>query len=77
MNHLKNETISKVINSTHTIKIGHVTALFTGAGFAYSIQKQNPYWHLPVIFIFPSIYAGYNLYKNKEAVVEFIEPLMK
>jgi hypothetical protein len=36
-----------------------------GGGFAYSIQ-------LPLVLIFPSVYAGYQAFTHKDSIVEWI-----
>ena len=55
------------------ISVGHYTAfrsLLLGAGLCYAIGEEK-YLHLPVTVVFPSVYAGYQLYKNKDAVAEW------
>ena len=46
--------------------------LLLGAGLSYAWSKEN-YIHIPIIFFAPSIYAGYHLYENKEAVRRFLQ----
>ena len=38
---------------------------FLGCGTAY-IMEEKKYQHIPVFILFPSIYCGYNMYKNRE-----------
>lgn len=63
-----------VINEfPNRISVGHYTAfrsLLLGAGLCYAIGEER-YHHIPVTFLLPSIYAGYHLYKNKDAVAEW------
>ena len=47
---------------------GPVRNLMMGAGFAYAVEKDAAWWHYPIIFIAPSVYAGYNTYKQRDAV---------
>jgi hypothetical protein len=61
------ETTKHVIN----YMIGPTRNILMGMSFAYATEKQK-YIHLPIIFLFPSIYAGYHIYKNKEAIKEWI-----
>jgi hypothetical protein len=39
-----------------------------GATLCYAVESKN-YTHLPIIVVFPSIYAGYQAYSNREALV--------
>jgi len=36
-------------------------------------MQNERYTHLPVIFLVPSIYAGYNLFENKEDVIKLLK----
>jgi len=51
---------------------GSFRNVLLGAGLCYAVQNEK-YTHLPVIFIFPSIYAGYNLFENKEDVIKWLK----
>lgn len=42
-----------------------------GAGLCFAIQNKN-YTHIPLIFFFPSIYAGYHAYSNKDSIARYI-----
>jgi hypothetical protein len=42
-----------------------------GAGLYYSISLEK-YWHVPLVILFPSAYAGYHTFKNRDAVKKFI-----
>ena len=59
------------IITTHYI-FGTIRNILLGAGMSYAINKEK-YTHIPIIFLAPSIYAGYHLYENKEAVKSFLE----
>ncbi len=54
--------------------LGPTRNLLLGAGLCYAVKKEQ-YFHVPVIIIFPSIYAGYHLYENKELVVRWIKEI--
>ena len=59
---------------TITHQLLHYTparSLFLGAGLYYSISIEK-YWHLPLVILFPSAYAGYHTFKNREEVKKFI-----
>ena len=45
--------------------------LLLGAGICYTIQSEK-YIHIPLVILSPSIYAGYNCYKNKDKILEWI-----
>ncbi len=49
-----------------------ISKLFTGIGFAYSIEKEK-YWHLPIVWFAPSIYIGYQGFQNKDNIKKFIK----
>jgi hypothetical protein len=55
---------------------GTTRSIFAGGGLCYAIQKEN-YIEIPLILVFPSAYAGYHLYKNKEAVSKYVKDLRK
>jgi hypothetical protein len=48
----------------YTVSSGSLRNVLLGAGIAYAIEKEQ-YTHIPIVFVFPSVYAGYQLYKNK------------
>ncbi len=48
-----------------------VSSFFLGAGLCYSIETKK-YSHIPLICIFPTIYSGYHLFKNKVEVKNYI-----
>lgn len=45
--------------------------ILLGAGLCYAWKKER-YIHVPVIMMFPSIYAGYHLYENKELIRDWL-----
>jgi hypothetical protein len=50
---------------------GPTRNILLGMSLAYSTQKEK-YIHYPIILFFPSIYAGYHIYKNKEDIRNWI-----
>jgi hypothetical protein len=50
--------------------LGPTRNLLLGAGLCYAWKKEQ-YAHLPAIILFPSVYAGYHLYENKEQIIRF------
>jgi len=55
---------------------GTTRNLLLGAGAYYAIHN-NKYEHLPIIIFFPSIYAGYHMYENKEAIIRFLKNIRR
>jgi len=51
--------------------IGTAGKLLGGAGLCYAIQNKK-YLHIPIILVFPSAYAGYHVYKNKDEMAEYL-----
>lgn len=56
--------------------LGSIRNVFLGAGLCFAVQNER-YTHLPVIFFVPSIYAGYNLYENKDHVLVWLRDFKK
>jgi len=46
---------------------GTTRNLILGAGLCYAVKKEE-YLHIPVIVLFPSIYAGFQLFSQKDMV---------
>ena len=55
---------------THFI-FGATRNILLGAGLAYSIEQEN-YHHIPVIFFVPSVYAGYQAFRNRDPIAAWI-----
>jgi hypothetical protein len=67
---LKELVISK------TVRLQHFTwqrSALMGAGLAYAWSTEKA-WHTPLIVLMPSAYAGYQIYKNRQSVRDFISP---
>lgn len=56
--------------------LGPTRNLLLGAGLCYALKKQE-YVHIPLIVLFPSVYAGYHLYENKERIIWFVRDLKR
>lgn len=50
---------------------GPTRNILLGMSLAYAYEKEK-YLHFPIIFLFPSVYAGFNIYKNKESIKEWL-----
>lgn len=51
--------------------LGPTRNLLLGASLCYAWKKEQ-YAHVPLIILFPSVYAGYHLYENKEQIIRFV-----
>ena len=59
---------------TITHQLLHYTparSFLLGVSLYYSISIEK-YWHIPLVILFPSAYAGYHTFKNREQVKNFI-----
>lgn len=61
-----NHAISKVPDH------GIISSFLIGCGLAYSVKSQK-YSHIPLVFLCPTVYAGYHVFKHKEAVILFTQ----
>jgi len=57
-----------ILNVRH---YGAVRNIFLGANLCHAMEKEN-YIHIPFIIVIPSIYTGYNVYKNKDIIAKYI-----
>ena len=62
------DVASKHINFTHYTPARNV---MLGGGLAYAFSEEK-YLHTPVVIVFPSIYAGYQAFKNRSRIAEFV-----
>ena len=44
--------------------------LLLGGGLAYAVEKES-YMHIPLVVIFPTPYAGYHAYSNKDNIINW------
>ncbi len=70
---LGNMVLENVVKVQH---FGPVRNVLLGGGMAYAIAEDK-YLHLPVALVFPSIYAGYQAYKQRERVAGFVRSLQR
>ena len=66
-----------LIMSLQTIAVQHYVFgttrnILAGAGLCYALQKEN-YLEIPITLLFPSVYAGYHLFKNKANVEDWLK----
>jgi hypothetical protein len=71
-NLLQHNLVQTATQTIRTFGTVHYVAfgLTGGAGMAYAAQREK-YLQVPVAFLFPYLYGGYHLYKNKESVVQW------
>ena len=50
---------------------GSTRNILMGGGLAYSIQQET-YDHIPLVLIFPSVYTGYQVFSNRDAIAAWI-----
>jgi len=55
---------------------GTTRNILAGAGLCYAVQREK-YLEVPLTIFFPSIYAGYHLFKNKDGVIKFVKDITK
>ena len=66
--------MTSVIPPMITFTANAGSLFFLGGGFGYIIEEKK-YTHLPVFLLFPSIYCGYNMYKNRNEIInKLIKP---
>jgi hypothetical protein len=53
---------------------GTVRNLLAGAGLCYAVQNKR-YAEIPLTLFVPSVYAGYHVYKNKEAGIQWMKEM--
>ena len=46
--------------------------MLCGMSLCYVVKKEQ-YMDIPLILLFPAIYAGYRAYENKDAIVSIIK----
>jgi hypothetical protein len=67
--HIMNTTAAQAL-VTRTLNLNTrnwVSNFLGGIGIAYAIEREK-YWQTPIAFVFPSLYAGYHTYKNRETI---------
>ena len=58
---------------THNLYNYHISSLrnlLLGVGLAYAVEKES-YMHIPLVVIFPTPYAGYHAYSNKDNIINW------
>jgi hypothetical protein len=70
------ETIKRLSDSvTHRVLLfTPIRNILLGGGMAYCIQQEN-YYHIPLVIIIPSVYAGYHTYKNRAELQQFLKEM--
>jgi hypothetical protein len=79
MAHRMATNLGTVLSSVDLVRrvvfTGHTTTLkniLLGTGLAYALSEQK-YNHLPAVFLFPSIYTGYQCYMNRDRIVKCLQ----
>jgi hypothetical protein len=55
----------------HVVHFTWQRSILGGAGLAYA-WEQDKYWHMPLIVLAPSVYAGYHMFKARDEVRAFV-----
>ena len=50
-----------------TITVSNFSNMLIGGGLCYAMENEK-YFHIPIIILFPSIFTGYNIYKNRREI---------
>ena len=66
-----NRFTSEASQVVTTYVIGTTRNILLGIDLCYAIEKEK-YYHIPAILVFPSIYTGYQVYKNKKTIVDWL-----
>ena len=59
-----------MIPTPHVIslhKFGIMRNIILGAGLAYAVEQEK-YTHIPLVILFPTAYAGYHAYMNRDCI---------
>lgn len=72
MQNLHTEGVRHIVNHM----VGPTRNILLGAGLCYAV-KHEYYLHIPLIAIFPSVYAGYHMYENKEQLIKLVKEIKK
>jgi hypothetical protein len=72
MNRINSEVVTKLITNNNHYFFGTSRNILLGAGLCFAIENKK-YWEVPVVFIFPSIYIGYQSFKNRDIIIQNIK----
>ncbi len=65
-----------IVPIVHNFVYGTTRNLLAGASLCYAIENEK-YIEIPLIIFFPSIYAGYNLFKNRDTLIKLVKDINK
>lgn len=72
MNRLNSEIVNKLVTNNNHYIFGTTRNILLGAGLCFAIENKK-YWEVPVAFIFPSIYVGYQSFKNRDNIISYVK----
>jgi hypothetical protein len=72
MNRLNSEIVTKLVTNNNHYIFSTTRNILLGAGLCFAIENKK-YWETPVAFIFPSIYVGYQSFKNRDNIISYIK----
>jgi hypothetical protein len=59
--------LSNISIKNRVITLSNFSNIIVGAGLCYAIENEE-YYNIPIIVFFPSIFTGYNMYKNRREI---------
>jgi hypothetical protein len=60
----------------HHYVSGTTRNILAGGGICFAVENQR-YLEVPLALVFPSIYTGYHLYKNRDQIAQWIKVFHK
>lgn len=72
MNRFNSETVTKLVTNNNHYIFSTTRNILLGAGLCFAIENKN-YWEVPVAIIFPSIYVGYQSFKNRDNIISYVK----
>jgi hypothetical protein len=65
----------KIVEYTTICGYNTLRNLFCGIGLGYAFQNKY-YLHVPLIVIFPTPYIGYQSYKNRDNIINYVKEII-
>jgi len=59
------------VKQSITYLVGTPRNILLGIGLSHAVEREE-YSHIPLIVLFPSIYAGYHAHRNKDTLMDWI-----
>jgi len=72
MNRLNSEIVNKLVTNNNHYIFGTTRNIFLGAGLCFAIENEKN-WEIPIAILFPSIYIGYQSFKNRDTIISYVK----